>query len=654
MPVIRHKLHHLISGQLPEYLRAQYPLFVDFLEQYYRFLETTDGVVDVALNSDTWIDIDQTLDVFLPEYRKQFAGDISQTAVLSLRRLVKWIHQFYEAKGSETATELFFRFMYNDAASVSYPGEYILRASDGRWKRRKLLKLDAEHFIDENGANPLSVFDLEGKVITLSYTTYVPHVGNVETQVTTACLVVTELLEQKSIDVGQHIYQLEVDLDPDYPFPDNAIKTEAADQDEAICSHIYVSWDGDVYGALTKQITAVYLVQNGGSNFRVGDAFVINEGAPGSYFLDLTLGGRYVEEIDGPDAYVEFVHSLNNAIVRVSQILREGEGAYFAQDYVEFDYVVLNNNYATVPSDDTIKQLQIITTGHQFSVRRDEGGYADPTWDEDYSVNSSFVPVHYVTAFLNPYVLGSQATVVFNIGYLYHERGRFVTNAGFLSDINKLQDNEYYQAYSYVVKSQQQLHIWKDAFRKTAHPAGFRVFGQLDVSGTLSLPMTIEDALVQHATPTTTTLAPTTLAPTTIAPTTTLAPTTLAPTTTTLAPTTTTLAPTTEAPTTTAAPTTAAPTTLAPTTTTLAPTTTAAPTTLAPTTTTLAPTTLAPTTLAPTTIPPTDAPTTTTTCLPYGVEQCFGVDRYRADGNCGWDLICVNYEPCGGTNPVCE
>ena len=33
----------LVSQQVPEYVRAEYPLFVNFLEAYYEYLETKQG-----------------------------------------------------------------------------------------------------------------------------------------------------------------------------------------------------------------------------------------------------------------------------------------------------------------------------------------------------------------------------------------------------------------------------------------------------------------------------------------------------------------------------------------------------------------------------------------------------------------------------------
>ena len=129
---IRNKLSHLVSGHLPTFVQTEYPQFVEFIEAYYRFLEQTDNVHDVLLNNDEWKDIDETLDVFIPEFKSQYAYDFPSDTELATRRLIKYISQYYEAKGSENATEMFFRIVLNSTATISYPGDNILRASDGK------------------------------------------------------------------------------------------------------------------------------------------------------------------------------------------------------------------------------------------------------------------------------------------------------------------------------------------------------------------------------------------------------------------------------------------------------------------------------------------------------------------------------------------
>ena len=85
---IRTKLSYIISGQLPEFVRTQYPQFVLFLEKYYEFLEESGNVSDVLLKADTWNDIDATLDVFIPSFLNQYANDFPPNTVLDSRRLV--------------------------------------------------------------------------------------------------------------------------------------------------------------------------------------------------------------------------------------------------------------------------------------------------------------------------------------------------------------------------------------------------------------------------------------------------------------------------------------------------------------------------------------------------------------------------------------
>ena len=136
MSDFKRKLNYLIQEQVPDYIVSNYPKFVVFLEKYYEFLDSDEQANNLLLNSAVWSDIDNTLDEFIPYFKKQHAVDIPQSALLNSRRIIKYIHEYYEAKGSENAAELFFRFMYNDTATVVYPGDYILRASDGKWSRK--------------------------------------------------------------------------------------------------------------------------------------------------------------------------------------------------------------------------------------------------------------------------------------------------------------------------------------------------------------------------------------------------------------------------------------------------------------------------------------------------------------------------------------
>ena len=78
----------------------------------------------------------------------------------------------------------------------------------------------------------------------------------------------------------------------------------------------------------------------------------------------------------------------------------------------------------------------------------------------------------------------SIARGVLNIGSLTRTPGRFIDDVGKPSEIvQKIQDSYFYQNFSYVVKSQIPITDWKTQVLDNNHPAGFNMFGQLELTG---------------------------------------------------------------------------------------------------------------------------------------------------------------------------
>ena len=67
------------------------------------------------------------------------------------------------------------------------------------------------------------------------------------------------------------------------------------------------------------------------------------------------------------------------------------------------------------------------------------------------------------------------------------QAGRYTGTKGFLSWDQRLQDNYYYQEFSYVVKSQKALKTYRNIVRDVIHPAGTKLFGQIDLETTADL-----------------------------------------------------------------------------------------------------------------------------------------------------------------------
>jgi len=79
-----------------------------------------------------------------------------------------------------------------------------------------------------------------------------------------------------------------------------------------------------------------------------------------------------------------------------------------------------------------------------------------------------------------------------NIGYFKSDRGKLgVSN-------QKILDSFFYQDYSYVVKSKTPIDQWRQLIKSTTHPAGFKLFGQVDVEATAPVEMPAETPKASH------------------------------------------------------------------------------------------------------------------------------------------------------------
>ena len=591
----KQSLSHLIGNQLPDFIRNEYPVFVTFLEKYYEFLDQEGQVNNFLLNYERNFDINRTLDTFLPKFKNQYAQNFPLSAQLDDRRLIKFIKQFYEAKGSEKAIELLFRVLYNEKTEFFYPSEHILRASDGIWIEDVTLKLATDNSIT---ANP---FDLTGKTVRIIYHENVGSVTferTVETNITNVT---------KFAYVYPPVYELATSL----PKSTTILVPGAGGDGTALISGGQVkAVVGETYQTFNAA-TAVNVTTNSititGHGYSTGDV-VIYYANGGTAVTGITNYGSYYVIVVNSNT-IKLATSLTNALAGTAidltvvgsgtqrlydPLISTGNG-YYAAPIVQFtsatgsgaagrvvlkddgtlSHVIMTSGgsgYSTIPavtfsteafrtrieivSGNTttvygyiIRQLSTVdviscdgttpcgfVVGDIFSI--DETGSVGPyTIDYENDSQEYFLNKNNQTdAVINPYTLvgrdnrarvkvesvdadgcptavsifdtgfdferesftatiesplGCTATLSFSTGAVNVKQGRFKDSRGMLSDVNKLQDNYYYQNYSYVVRSNIPSNKWMDVVKEAAHPAGTAIFGELIIEQTVDFSLYI-------------------------------------------------------------------------------------------------------------------------------------------------------------------
>lgn len=154
MSLIEKNISTLIESQFPEFYKELGPLFILFVEEYYKWLESNDPDYSTYTGAtlignplfhsrklQEYRNIDQTVDSFYVYFKEKFLKNVEITSQVSEDRLIKASNDLYKSKGSERSLDLFFRLLYGTKIEIYNPGEDLLKPSDGTWVIPEYLEL---------------------------------------------------------------------------------------------------------------------------------------------------------------------------------------------------------------------------------------------------------------------------------------------------------------------------------------------------------------------------------------------------------------------------------------------------------------------------------------------------------------------------------
>jgi hypothetical protein len=82
---------------------------------------------------------------------------------------------------------------------------------------------------------------------------------------------------------------------------------------------------------------------------------------------------------------------------------------------------------------------------------------------------------------------GTNAKVTFRSGVVGVTSPKYVDRKGFVSDIIKIQDNDLYQEFSYVIQTGVDFDLFESLIKKSVHPAGMKIFGEQSINDNFEL-----------------------------------------------------------------------------------------------------------------------------------------------------------------------
>ena len=523
-----------IDTQVPEHIRADHPAFLTFLKAYYEYMGRDNNALNASRRLMENIDVDETLQKFLLYFQKEFLPTLPKGSLVDRSLLLKHAREFYRARGSESAYKLLFRIMWGEEIDFYYPGEDILRASDGRYQITKSIKVSNVENGDVLSFDGVQVEGLtsQARARVLEYLeTEVAGVYTIELKVTN---ITGAFVDGEQIITEDGVTKATI-LNTVGPISDiETIKTAGAFHQSGDVIRVIDTGSGDGANGVVTGTTgdsAVYAtISNGGSGYRANSIVQItHQGGVGFSFRVDELNNS--ELLDGlntdiitPYADIPLNHAANTAwrahptansaamgdpmeVCNVHSTFVDAfsyasitTGSIKKITTLDFGYGYLyqlplahvldseiagfkvssSANPGYYKGDDaeitvnrapgSILSIEVNAIGKNYSKFRDvylrnasrgsaDGGYTSDTVDGN---------VQQTTA--------KDATAGGKIYGIIDNPGVFTDTKGFLSWNNKMQDNFYYQEYSYAIKSSQYIDTFRKIVNDLLHPAGTKMF----------------------------------------------------------------------------------------------------------------------------------------------------------------------------------
>ena len=468
---------------------------------------------------------------------------------INKRELIKRVKTLYRTKGTAKGHELFFRLLFGENSEIFYPKEQMLRVSDGEFTSNQVLRTinsvgntgdlvgrqitgltSSATAIIEN----LNRYQIGDKLVSELLLNQDSIVGTFQ---------VGETIRGTKTDTDDVYIKAEVTGVPGtFTITNDGANYKVGDQVKftgggqgSVCQVGAVGGSG---------LTSFY-INAAGTQYQIGDQLVFdntNTNGGGAVAEVAVVNGAIGNET-GDDGHILFEIAtskndinpgdkivLENGVGDITDIrlINSGSGytltplvsisstngvnaevlAYGNEigRLLGIDIVESGRSHETAPTPPTVAFIESIvvigSNGNYVAGETVTGSSSSATgvvvsWDsnrkllrlKDRNANS-FSANETLTGSLSG-ITGAMgktdpAVATVDVVGLATSEGKYVSEDGHLSETTmKIQDSLYYQDFSYVVKVGRTIDEWRDAFKKTMHPAGFYFTGQVNIESRL-------------------------------------------------------------------------------------------------------------------------------------------------------------------------
>ena len=537
------KISSLIDAQFPGFIRENGPNFVAFLRAYYEYLEQSGNAVAAARGLTDFKDVDRISSSFLKYLTKDILGNIPKNVLADTRLLAKYIRDIYASRGSEYSYRFLFRILFNKEIELFYPSEQILRASDGRWVKETNIRVARPFSAIPSTFTGKTVTGLTsgafgrcGSVVQITilgvpiYELTVTSIvgtfldGEILSDGTNTATIFTGAgsLTGLSVEEGGAYHRLNDTISYSTTTATGSSRVSGISNTSAIFLKINDGGDGYTLGntvvkilggsgssanAIITALSNTHSISFATDRINKVKNIVLNTGPT---FVSL---GANTAAVSAPFAAANVYSTITSSLyfktntvgkINTIKVLNPGKNyntlptnvfavdtdisSYNISDPVNGGYYGNNSILNVSRAPGTITSLEIIgkpeqlIAGDPISLTNIDLGtnlITNTNIDLDGQTRSTIRQITY-----NPTALpttGKSLTAIIT------KQGRYVGTKGFISWDQRLEDNYYYQQFSYDIRVTEQVNKFRDVLNRLLHPSGTKFFTSFDIDQTIDI-----------------------------------------------------------------------------------------------------------------------------------------------------------------------
>jgi len=447
----------IIESSIPSHIVENYPRFVSFLTAYYEWLSKKGNPYGAIKDHMDYMNFEKSLDSYVEFMQKEYLGTIPQDILSSKELMINWSRDFHLSRGSHESYKFIFNLLFGENDTEIYlPKDNIFKPSDGTWISEQSLMLVS---------NPGNPEDLEYKKIVQSREIFDGIFEEASAIVETFRVVYTNSF--------------------------NIVELVITDVRGEFKSGFPITWGGEESPMWPQLTVADFRIDSAGTKFFTDERINLKN-LPQTFVQPLV-----VRESGKVDTQV-------TTILSADQIEIEVNGNVLDQSDYDYDGQFVFSNLINLGADVVFRITNVYEGNLQISEVSEEGGivgfrvYDAPlgiTVDEielEYDVSSSSKTIGFGSGFVGYALTGLVRGVD---GYQRDTKGHLSSNM-------YLQDSDYYQNYSYVIRTGQDISKYAELVKEILHPAGFKFFGNVRLLTTIELIIGIEQDGSGHFRPT--------------------------------------------------------------------------------------------------------------------------------------------------------